>query len=310
MLAFEQATTEKLLPAPSVSLWLINQVTEAPRLEILAIDSYSAVRAWQLCDLDQASIEQNLRILNPDSLPIHLVGNAEDLETFNGSVQFDCRVVNCLLSNLAKKRASKILARRQDPWIDLRRDALASQDPWRRYRTSITRLVLATSFFFAVVCGTLIWRASHYRSIATQYEQSQQDIFRRTFPGQRVPAAILGRLKSEHAKAKGVRSTDASTAAPESALSILRKIIESLSNEFPFEVKEIRIENNRLAMEIELSSQQDAGKVAAALALQGFRVEPPATTLVDGDRIRASLLGAFDTVGDNLSNNFDSKAFR
>ena len=310
MLAFEQASLEKLLPASSLSLWIMNQGSNASHLEVFASDSNRLPIAWQLCDMDPVSIEQNLRILNSDSLPIFIVGNSQDVEKLLSSIDLEHRVINRDPSDLAKKRASKLLAGREDPWIELRRDALAAEDPWRRYRTAIARLTLATCVFFAVACGTFVWRASHYQSLADQYKRKQEDIFRETFPGQRVPAAILGRLKSEYAKAKGVRSTDTATASPESALSILRKIIESLTNDFPFEVQDIRIENNRLLMDIELSTQQDAGKVAAALARQGFRVEPPSTTLVDGDRIRATLIGAFDTDGENLSSNFDSQALR
>jgi type II secretory pathway component PulL len=206
--------------------------------------------------------------------------------------------------------ATRLLAGGEAPWIDLRREALSSHDPWRRYRTATNRLTAAMCLFFVVACATLIWRATHYQSLADRYKKQQEDVFRDTFPGQRVPAAILGRLKSEYAKAKGVRSTDTSAVTPESALSILERIIESLTNDFPFEVRDIRIENNRLAMDIELSTQQDAGKVAAALARKGFRVEPPATTLVDGDRIRATLIGASNSEGGTLSSDVENRALR
>ena len=139
------------------------------------------------------------------------------------------------------------------------------------------------------MCGTLFWRAQTYRSVADGNEQRQRELFRVAFPAQRVPAAILGRLKSEHTKSKGIRKTDPKSTAPSSALETLRSVIQSLGEDFPFEIEEIRIENGRIAMQIELSSQQDAGKVAAALAKNGFDVEPPATTLIHGDRVLASM---------------------
>ncbi|MCY2974807.1 MAG: hypothetical protein NTW52_09115 [Planctomycetota bacterium] len=310
MLAFEQASIEKLLPASSVSLWVMRAGSDALRVEVLATDSNRLPIAWQLCDLDPVSIEQNIRILNSDSLPIFVVGSLQDTELLSSSIRLEHQAINQDLSALSKKRAARLLTSGEEPWIDLRRDVLASQDPWRRHRASIGRLAIAVCIFFAVACGTFVWRATHYQSLANQYKNKQEDIFRETFPGQRVPAAILARLKSEYAKAKGVRSTDTATDSPESALLILRKIIESFSKDFPFEVLDIRIENNRLAMDIELLTQQDAGKIAAALAGQGFRVEPPATTLVDGDRIRATLIGAYSAKENNLSNNSDSRALR
>lgn len=310
MLVFEQASLEKLLPASSVSLWVMHAGPNAQRVEVLATDSNRLPISWQLCDLDPVVIEQNIRILNSDSLPICVVGSAQDTEILSNSIRLEHQTINQDPSALLKKRAAKLLAGGEEPWIDLRRDVLASQDPWRRYRASIGRLAVAICVFFAVACGTFVWRATHYQSLANQYKDKQEDVFRETFPGQRVPAAILARLKSEYAKAKGIRTTDTATDSPESALLILRKIIESFSKDFPFEVLDIRIENNRLAMDIELSTQQDAGKIAAALAGQGFRVEPPATTLVDGDRIRATLIGAYDAKENNLSNNSDNRALR
>ncbi len=310
MLAFEQASIEKLLPASSLSLWVMRTGSDAPQVEILATDSNRLPIAWQICDLDPVSIEQNIRILNSDSLPIFVVGSSQETELLSGSIRLEHQTINQDSSALAKKRAAKLLTGGEEPWIDLRRDVLASQDPWRRHRSSIGRLTVAVCIFFAVACGTFLWRANHYQSLANQYKDKQENIFRETFPGQRVPAAILARLKSEYAKAKGVRSTDTATDSPESALLILRMIIESFTKDFPFEVLDIRIENNRLAMDIELSTQQDAGKIAAALAGQGFRVEPPATTLVDGDRIRATLIGAYDANSNNLSNNSDNRALR
>jgi hypothetical protein len=310
MLALEQATIEKQLPASSLSLWVMRAGSDAPRVEVLATDSNRLPIAWQLCDLDPVSIEQNIRILNSDSLPIFVVGSSHDTELLTSSIRLEHQTINQDPSVLAKKRAAKLLSGGEEPWIDLRRDVLALQDPWRRHRGSIGRLAVAISIFFVVACGTFVWRATHYQSLANQYKDKQEDIFRETFPGQRVPAAILSRLKSEYAKAKGVRSTDTATDSPESALLILRKVIESFTKDFPFEVLDIRIENNRFAMDIELSTQQDAGRIAAALAGQGFRVEPPATTLVDGDRIRATLIGAYDAKENNLSNNSENRALR
>jgi type II secretory pathway component PulL len=310
MLAFEQASIERLLPASSLWLWVMGTVEESRRVEVVAVDSNRLPIAWQLCDMDPVSIEQNVRILNIDSLPVFVVGNSQDAEILSAGLGIEHQIANQDLSSLIKKRAGKLLTAGEFPWVDLRRDVLASQDPWRRYQGSIVRLAVATCVFFAVACGTFAWRATHYQSLANQYKAKQEDIFRETFPGQRVPAAILARLKSEYAKAKGVRTTDTATALPESALSILRKIIESFTKDFSFEVLDIRIENNRLAMDIELSTQQDAGKIAAALARQGFRVEPPATTLVDGDRIRATLIGAYDPTGNSLSSNPDNRALR
>ncbi len=288
LLAFEQAIADRIVPAPSLSLWMLNPNIGPTQVEILELASDGSVRTWQLAGFDIETIQRHLLQLQSTSMKVFTVGNKNDLEKLGNIVHHESQSIEIDRDELIRKRAQSVLSGRKTPWIDLRRDSLATHDPWRRDRSSITRLAMATVLLLATLCGTLLWRAQIYRSMADRYEQKQHELFRSAFPAQRVPAAILGRLKSEHTKAKGIRKTDPKSTVPHSALESLRSVIESLSEDFPFQIEELRIENGRIAMEIELLSQQDAGKVAAALSKSGFNVEPPATTLVHGDHVLAS----------------------
>jgi type II secretory pathway component PulL len=306
ILSLEQVLIEKRLPTPSVSLWMVHESDDKPKVEILVLSSDKSVLAWQVVDLESKSLEQNLLLHNRESHELYLLGEAGELTHFKSLVRCESgslEIAKCIevaacieidRACLVRKRASALLVGRDTPWMDLRRDGLAVFDRWRRHRVSIARLVFATCFFVATLCGTLLWRSSQYQTDAKLYNQQQRDLFLRAFPQQRVPAAILARLKSEHAKALGIRKTDTKTVMPRSAFAILKSIVGSLSEEFAFEVEEIRIENGRIAMEVKLLTQQDAGKLAAALSGQGFQVEPPATTLVDGDRIMASVVATWN----------------
>lgn len=294
MLVFEQTIVDKTLQVPSVSVWMLDQENGTPNVEILSIDLAGSIRSWQVTELETETIDRHLSQLDSDTLKVVLFGSGEELTKLASVVRCEAQSIEIDRADLARKRALSILSGREDPWIDLRRDELASHDRWRRDRSSISWLAVAIGLFLATLCGTLFLRAQTYRRLADGYAQKQLDLFRGAFPEQRVPAAIVGRLKSEHTKAMGVRKTDPTTSAPKSALVVLHRIIESLKNDFPFEVEEIRIENGRFAIEIELLSQQDAGMIALSLASKGFNVEPPATTLVHGDRVLASFNASLD----------------
>ena len=294
ILAFEQAIADKILPVPSVSVWMLDKNNGQAKVEILSIGLDRSIHSWQITELEADTIDRHLLQLDSGSLKVVLLGNGDELAKLASVVRCEVQSIEIDRTDLASKRVQSILSGREEPWIDLRRDELASDDRWRRNRRSISWLVMAIGLFLATLCGTLFWRAQTYRRLADSYAQKQLDLFRGAFPEQRVPSAIVGRLKSEHTKAMGVRQTDPTTSAPKSALLVLHRIIESLSDDFPFEVEEIRIENGRFAIEIELLSQQDAGKVALSLSSKGFNVEPPATTLVHGDRVLASFNASLD----------------
>lgn len=299
MLVFEQAVSDRVLPTPSTSIWGLDGITksnsEEMLSEILVIDSNGSVVAWRVTDGDEASIKRNLLQLESESDAVLTLGKRGLLTSLSHDDSSPGRFIEVDAIELARKRASKLLLGHADPWFDLRRDELASYDRWRRYRTAIKRLALASCLLIGIVSASLFWRASLYQASANAFGQKQKDLFQNAFPGQRVPATVLTRLKSEYAKAIGIRKTDTSSTVSKPALPILQRAIESLPEAFPFEVDEIRIENGRLAIEIKLTSQEDVGKIAAGLATRGFKVQPPATNLTEGDYILASIDAMIDS---------------
>ncbi len=294
ILALEQALEDDLITFPSISVWMLDHAVGSQQVEILGLAPDRSLSTWQVSGMGIEILAQHLLQLDSSDLSVSLCGSREQIEEMASVVQRETRSIVCDRSELAKKKAALILSGRSSPWVDLRRDELAMHDPLRRDRNSLRTLALAIGLLVASLCGTLLWQAQRYQSMAEQYNQKQQDLFRTAFPAQRIPAAILGRLKSEQTKAKGIRKTDPKSTAPLSALQTLHRIIEGMTEEFPFEVEEIRIENGRISMEIELLSQQDTGRIVAALANQGFDVEPPSTTLVNGERILASINAVVD----------------
>jgi hypothetical protein len=288
ILALEQAVAEKLLPTPSISIWSLDEVAGSKRVEVLVLGSDKLLCDWRISSLDKSVLNQHLLQMDSNGVQVLLCGNNEDLQEMSEVVP-TARSIAIDRPMLLRTRANSILSRRDNPCVDLRRDELAGQDPMRRDRPALMRLALAFGILVVTLCGALLWNAYLYRETAGLYKMKQQQVFRSAFPTQRTPAAILARLKSEHTKAKGTRKTDTKTESPQSALLTLHGILDSLTDDFPFEIDNIRIENGRFTLEIELRSQQDAGRIVALLSHRGFDVEPPSTTLINGERIQAKI---------------------
>ncbi len=294
MMVFEQAMAERVLKPNSSVIYLENSCDDrSGHAEIASFDGQGKLTAWQVSDARPISVSRLLELINPEELPVVLLANRSAMqrhemlqELANQSVVIDPLVMQC-------KATRHILSNRREPTFDFRRDQLAASDPLRRYRIAISSFVISGCIALLLVCGTLLWRSFQYQAMARQATAEQATLFKKAFPEQRVPAAILSRLKSEHAKAIGIRKVDNKTKVPASALQVLRRILESLNDELPFEIDQIRIENGSIVMEVKFMSQQDAGKLAAALADQGLEVEPPSTSLTDDDRISATILASY-----------------
>ncbi len=174
--------------------------------------------------------------------------------------------------------------------VNLRRDALAPDDPYRAIRGALRFAGLGLAA--ALTALTLIG-LTHIQTFNTQ-AQSQRDqqatVFREVFPGQRVPIGIQSRLQSEWSRLQGVHGNPSESAVrpAQRALPIMAALLERLPNDLRYRVNETRIEDKRLILQGEARSIQDADQIAAALRLhRGFHVDAPRTerlTEVEGVR--------------------------
>jgi type II secretory pathway component PulL len=271
LLALDQVIDKRLIELRRdqrrMILWSRDPDSKDPSVELMHLDSNGNLLAWQKTSCDSRSIDRQRTLWGVEPTCLVEVADRSKL-----SLQFAVRILQ------GKAKAS----------ADLRRNRLAAADPWRHQRAAWSMLTLAAIFFVVVLCGSLLWSAMQYQSLALEYTSQQAEMFRANYPGQRIPAAILSRVKSEHARAIGARKSHTLSAVPDSALNKLRTVLESLEEQFPFEIQEIRVDHDRLAMEVKFLSQKDAGEFAATLASRGLHVEPPSVSLVDGDRILAS----------------------
>ncbi len=267
LLAAEEAIRRKAIQLPSMSVWYRDDES-AGQADIVQFDESQSLTVWRTCDAQPASVQRELQQLGASRVESPDVGVIE----------------------LARAGAASLIAGHTEPSFDLRRDELAVPEPLRRYRGAITALVLAGATFVAVTSGVLAWHARNLRQVAADLVNQQTEVFRQAVPGQRPPAAILGRLRSEHAKLIGISQTGKVTTAPIAAIDVLGVIVASLPPDVPTAIKELRIENGSVIIQLQVSDQADAGRIAAAIQAAGFETQPPATTLGDDNRLTANIV--------------------
>jgi hypothetical protein len=183
--------------------------------------------------------------------------------------------------------AADVLAGRAEPWVNLRRDALASRDPLRSVRTPLTFAAAAAVLCVACACGGMLWRAARYDRLAARYASEQQQVYQQVFPSQPMPPDVRSRLESEERALRGLSGAvsggggnDPAAAIPSEApgLVVLRDLLAGLPADLRYRVLEARLDAGRFTLEGQVNAHGDADTIATALrANKALAVEPPRT---------------------------------
>ena len=189
------------------------------------------------------------------------------------------------MSDAAVMTAEGVLAGTECPWIELRRDALESPDPYRLIRGSLWFVMGATVALLVAMIGGFAFRAYHYEQLAYREQQRQAAIFGETFPGQPAPPGIRSRLESEHAKLAGLKGTSSQLPPQTSALTVLYDVLASLPDGMRYRFHGLRLDRRRAFLEGEVLSHGDADMISAGLRKRGFQVQPPRTQQLPGQGV-------------------------
>jgi hypothetical protein len=185
----------------------------------------------------------------------------------------------------AASLAGSILDGKVEPWIDLRRDALAVRDPFRQVRTPLTFAAAAVVLLVACLCGAMVWRANQYDAMAERFADQQQAEFRKAFPTTAAPPDVRSRLEAEERRLRGLSGDDSAPLPADAGLVTLRDLITHLpgDRDLRYRVLEVRLDQGRFSLEGQASAHGDADAIAAALKRGGtFTVEPPRTEQLAG----------------------------
>jgi type II secretory pathway component PulL len=191
-----------------------------------------------------------------------------------GIESVSCAQTSALLS--ATSAANDALHGRTQPYLDLRRDALAPTDPLRQMRTSLNWAAAALIFLALCVAGAMLVQANRYQSLRTDLRQKQADIFHRTLPDQQLPVSVKSRLASEERKLRGVSGQASPLPEHLSALSTMRRVMDALPRNLRYRLLELRFTGDTFYLEGQARSYSDAEAIAAALRrIDYLQVDPP-----------------------------------
>jgi hypothetical protein len=189
-----------------------------------------------------------------------------------------------------------ILSGRCTPWANFRQDALAPVERFRAIRKPLVAIVAAGILFLLCVSGAFLWQANRHSAWVSHEEQQQRQIFRKTFPGQRAPAAVLRRMRSELRRIQAISGQSNDLPPQISALSLMFESLRRLPKNLRYRVVDLRFGENGIYLEGETRSHADADSLAAALRHQnGFDVQPPRSEEREGKKVSFVLTGKIRT---------------
>ncbi|TWU58429.1 hypothetical protein Poly51_12070 [Rubripirellula tenax] len=238
------------------------------------------IAAWKHLPLDSDAILQHIALdIGSDQKTYIISDNIDTLEMLK-SASLGSESMGESLSDHIQFGAAAYLADQSGPWFDLRRDRLAPTDRLRALRTQLRFLAIAASLFCIAVAAGGWYRKSRIEAEVASVLNRQQDVFKAGFPGTKPPAAIVRRVRSEHAKVIGSRGTPAVN-VPTPAARVLRLVLASLPTETRFRIEGISINDGSVRLDLQVRSPVDAGKIASSLSVAGFNVNPPVTNQKD-----------------------------
>jgi len=188
----------------------------------------------------------------------------------------------------AAHHAAAVLEDQAEPWIELRRDALAPPGQLQPYRKPVGALVIAALVLIASVIGVTQWRGWQYQAAAERYRDQQATLYRETLDAAppRGPM-IRSRMASELRRLTGLSGNagdgDASDQAPRpSALWHLNEVLSRLDVDVRYRLTLLRIGAGRIRVEGEAPSFAKAETLTNALRESpAYEVSQPQTRALD-----------------------------
>ena len=240
------------------------------------------ILSWKYSKLDAASLKRHKFLEIRDSDEILVVGGTETQITLIRDNAGTAKHETTALRTHQLHGADAAISKPTSIHFNLRRDRLASNDPLRPISRQLSWLGFAVATCLCVIIAGSWWRSTRIEAKITETLRAQSNAFKESFPGIRVPASLLRRVRSEHSRIMGSRNASKQIEAPESATEVMGAILASLPTNIRLRINSIDIRNGILDLAFQVQRTVDAGAVAEALSKAGFDVSPPVTTQKDG----------------------------
>lgn len=263
--------------------------------DVIELQSGKPCRWWWFADQPAAAQDQVAALRAEADRSIDVVAAGCDESTIDSQQTGDAISGRTLsdrsVTDLALGEASRVLAGRAAPWINLRREALAGSAAQRTI--PMPMLAAAVGLLALLVSISIVgtWRGRAYQSMAQAADRQQVELFKAAFADQPVPPAgtIKRRLASEQRRlvdlGRGSSPGDGQHTAP-GALDQLRLILTHLPADQRFRILDLDIKPELIRVDGEARSHLEAEQLAMALRdSNAYQVEPPNTDALDDKRV-------------------------
>jgi hypothetical protein len=296
-----------LRPAATVALaWRLESVdSNASQLVIwqfqdnvdLLLITSGRLKMWRSFSADESTLATELNLLMKDQvLPESVTGCGLE-DCLQAVVIASCPTAACEFRTDSKIDAAAIRGGREAAgearsWFDLTHSELHTGDALAPIHAPLRFAALSAAVLLVCLTAALMLRAFRYERLAEAMHSQQQDVFRETLPGQRVPIGVRSRLEREHQRLAGVTGRSKSVPLLNSALLSLRDALSGLPVDIRFRLLEARFDGNHVSLDAEIRGHGDADLLAAALRKAGFDVTPPHTEKASDRTVSVRLLAS------------------
>ena len=156
------------------------------------------------------------------------------------------------------------------PWVNFRRESLASSDPRRAVRKQLNFLLTGVVILLVSIANAFLWRSYRQAAEASRMEVQAQSIFRHLYPAEAVPEnyesvlmSALAELREEHRAAM--------FASPKcSALHTLLDVLRATPQDTEFTLNEINVTATTITLQGTVAQIGDANRIAEKLRELGY----------------------------------------
>jgi hypothetical protein len=179
------------------------------------------------------------------------------------------------MDDCVARLAGEILSGAVSPWFELRRGAMAVEDPLRAVRRPVNAVLVAAAVLCFVLAMVFWVRSIRYDHLAASYERSLAEEFQKEFPGIALPMNPQATLLSEKKRLVQAGSSALPAQAQESALRVMRDVLGHIPAGANLAMDHLTFNDTSLELMGKSRANEDVDALVTAARSAGMEVPPP-----------------------------------